>query len=268
MLPSDLLLNGVVVDDGLPVGVTNVFWTHVSGPDAVAFTNANTAVTVAKFTTAGTYILRITGSDSELAGFQDRTVIVVGSNLPPIIGGSGNQPPVAAAGPDRTVLTQRPVLLDGAAADDGLPAGAALQVNWSAVSGPDRVYFSDTRQPDTTASFNTPGIYVLRFGANDVELTGYDEVTFTVVPTTNEPPLVFAGLDLEVVRPNAAELFGLILDDGLPVGYPLIGTWSQLSGPGNVSFVQPSTTNAQPLALATFSAPGTHACASRPAIRN
>jgi RHS repeat-associated protein len=255
---NGLVLSGTVSDDGLPIGITNVFWTQISGPDAVRFTNANSAVTLARFTTAGTYVLRLTATDSELTSAQNRTITVTGSNLPPVIGGPRNQPPVVAAGPDRTVLTQRPVLLAGTATDDGLPLGSALHLDWSAVSGPDRVYFSDSRQPDATGSFNTPGSYVLRLSANDGELTAYDDVTFTVVAPTNEPPLVFAGLDVEIVRPNTAELVGVAMDDGLPVGYPLVSTWSKVSGPGAVAFVPASITNGQPLARATFDAPGNY----------
>src|SRR6185503_8464772 len=83
-LPNTLALNGSVSDDGLPVGITNVFWTQVSGPDAVTFSNANVAVTTARFTTAGAYVLRITATDTELTSGQDRTITVVGSNQPPV----------------------------------------------------------------------------------------------------------------------------------------------------------------------------------------
>lgn len=252
-LPNSVALNGSVSDDGLPAGITNVFWTQVSGPDAVTFSNANAAVTTARFTTAGTYVLRINATDTELTSAQDRTITVVGSNQPPVIGGGGNQPPAANAGPDRTVTTFSVVSLNGAATDDGLPAGNPLTVFWNAVSGPDRVYFADARQASTTVIFNTVGTYVLRLGVNDGELTGIDNVTFTVVSPTNTAPSVFAGPDLQVTRPDAAQLLGTVLDDGLPAGFPLSNFWSKVSGPGNVTF-SPNANNQ--LALASFSAAG------------
>ena len=77
------------------------------------------------------------------------------------------------------------------------------------VSGPDRVYFADSRQAITTASFNTPGSYVLRFAANDGQLSTVDEVTIAIASPTNRPPFVFAGFNLETtLRPAAAELWG------------------------------------------------------------
>ena len=121
------------------------------------------------------------------------------------------------------------------------------------VSGPDRVYFADSRQAITTGSLNTPGTYVLRFAANDGQLSAVDEVTIAIASPTNRPPFVFAGFNLETTRPAAAELWGTVLDDGLPAGYPLSVSWSKVSGPGSVAF-SPSANQA--LSSAVFGAPG------------
>src|SRR5207245_2830779 len=59
-------LNGSATDDGLP-GCTpfTVSWTQISGPSTVSFANANSAATTATFGALGTYVLRLTASDSQ-----------------------------------------------------------------------------------------------------------------------------------------------------------------------------------------------------------
>lgn len=240
-------------DDGRPVGVTNILWSFVSGPAPVAFSNATAVGTPVYFTTPGSYVLRMSISDTELTATTERTITVSGPAQPPF---TGNNAPSVNAGPDLTVVARRPFTLNGSASDDGLPAGSTLITSWSASNNVDRVYFDDARQPVTTAIINTPGTYILRLGATDTQFSLNDEVIVTVVAATNEPPLVSAGPDLEVTRPQAAQLFGAVSDDGLPLAAPLISTWSVVSGPGSVTLSPTSTTNAQPFSTATFNAPG------------
>src|SRR6202035_1833116 len=59
-------LTGSATDDGLPnpPGALTYSWTAVSGPGAVTFENANSSGTTATFSSAGSYTLRLTASDS------------------------------------------------------------------------------------------------------------------------------------------------------------------------------------------------------------
>lgn len=76
-LPNTAILNGTASDDGLPRGSTlEVSWSQVSGPAAVIFYDAFAATTTAIFTAPGTYVLRLTGSDSQLSASDNVTVIV------------------------------------------------------------------------------------------------------------------------------------------------------------------------------------------------
>lgn len=76
-LPNKGTLNGTATDDGLPLESTlAVTWTKVSGPGAVTFTNSHRAATVAGFGAAGTYVLRLSASDSALTTEDDVTVTV------------------------------------------------------------------------------------------------------------------------------------------------------------------------------------------------
>ena len=49
---------------------------EVSGPGTVTFANASAAVTSASFGAAGSYVLRLTASDSQLTGSDDVVVEV------------------------------------------------------------------------------------------------------------------------------------------------------------------------------------------------
>lgn len=69
----------------------------------------------------------------------------------------------------------------------------------------------------------------------------------------NQGPQVNAGHDLTVSLPGPAALQGSALDDGLPMPPGQLSvTWSVLSGPGTVSFGNPSSA----VTTATFTAPG------------
>jgi PKD repeat protein len=73
-------LNGSATDDGFPnpPGALTYGWTAVSGPGTVTFTDATAASTTATFSSAGSYTLRLTVSDSALSGSADLPVLVGG----------------------------------------------------------------------------------------------------------------------------------------------------------------------------------------------
>ena len=64
------IASGLVTDDGLPTGaaVTNG-WSRVSGPGTATFANAASPATTATFSQDGTYVLRLTASDTLLTAF-------------------------------------------------------------------------------------------------------------------------------------------------------------------------------------------------------
>jgi PA14 domain/K319L-like, PKD domain len=77
-LPSSATLSGSATDDGLPSPPAQLTrtWTKVSGPGTVTFANPSAASTTATFSAAGTYVLRLTASDSVLSSFDELTVTV------------------------------------------------------------------------------------------------------------------------------------------------------------------------------------------------
>ena len=76
-LPASASLAGSVTDDGLPAGgVLTALWSVVSGPGPVSYADATAPGTTASFTTAGQYVLRLTGSDGELSSSDTVAVSV------------------------------------------------------------------------------------------------------------------------------------------------------------------------------------------------
>ena len=77
-LPANTTLAGTATDDGLPSPPSQMTttWSRLSGPGTVTFANANALTTTATFSAAGTYVLRLTASDSVLTSTDDVSVVV------------------------------------------------------------------------------------------------------------------------------------------------------------------------------------------------
>ncbi len=243
-LPNSASLNGSVSDDGLPAGATlTTTWSKVSGPGNVTFANPNVTFTTASFSTAGTYVLRLTANDSQLSAGDDLTI-----NVNP-----QNQSPTVSAGLDQTITLPNLVTLNGNVSDDGLPAGSALASSWTKVSGPGTVTFTNPNAAVTNASFSVAGSYTLRLTSSDSQLSSSDDAVITVNPE-NHAPTIAAGPDQTITLPNAANLNGSVSDDGLPQGSSVSTVWSKVSGPGTVVFANPNVT----VTSASFSVAGSY----------
>ena len=240
LIPNDhpIGTKRIVTDDGLPAtGSLTTTWSKVSGPGDVVFANANAASTAATFAEAGVYVLRLTANDSELSSSDEVTITVEAANLAPVVN----------AGADQTVTLPNTASLSGSVTDDGKPVGATVTSTWSKVSGPGTVTFANAAAPSTTATFSIEGTYVLRLTADDTDYITSDTITIIVNPIPpNQVPTVNAGAD-QVINPPAttAALSGTVTDDGLPPNVSLTYQWTKVSGPGNVTFSNPTslTTN-------------------------
>jgi hypothetical protein len=105
-----------------------------------------------------------------------------------------NHAPVVNAGNDITIfLPQNTVTLQGSVVDDGLPSGAPVNIQWSALGGnAPQVIFASPYTAVTQASFSVPGVYLLQLSADDTQLSSAATVHVTVNPP-NQPPVVSAG---------------------------------------------------------------------------
>jgi hypothetical protein len=221
-----------------------MLWTKHSGPGSVAFANASSGPTSASFSTPGTYVLRLTASDGEFSIYDELTVTVNAA-------APTNLPPTVNAGADRSIQFGSTAILVGAVSDDGLPGPVTMA--WAKASGPGSVTFGSAANATTTANFSQPGTYVLRLSASDGQLSAQDEVIITVqAPTPNQAPTVAAGTDQTYQQGTAVPLGGTVTDDG-PAS-SVTSTWSKVSGPGSVVFVNANVSATQ----ASFSAPGVY----------
>ncbi|HUL80025.1 MAG TPA: FG-GAP-like repeat-containing protein, partial [Vicinamibacteria bacterium] len=184
-LPANTVtLMGSATDDGLPVGSTlSTTWSLVQGPAPVQLTNPLSPVTLAVFSAPGTYVLRLTASDTAYTVSADAVATVIPENTPPVV----------SAGPDQTLpFSTAPMALLGSVTDDGLPVGGVLRSAWILASGPAPVVFQNPASPQTTVAFDVPGVYVLRFTATDGALSSFADMTATVQAATpvGDPPKV------------------------------------------------------------------------------
>ncbi len=218
-LPASANLNGSATDDGLPnpPAALTYAWSKISGPGTVNFGDATKAVTTASFGAAGSYLLRLTASDSALTGTADVTLTVnaaapTGPQILPIadrsleLGARFQQVIQAVAGSNPALAYSLPTA----------PTGAGLVpaplIDW---------------QP--TAAQVGPHTFTARVvdGSNQAATT-----SFTVTVThTNHPP---------VLQPQA----NATLDIGSAFSRTLVGsdpdvgdvlTYSLLSGPSGMT---------------------------------
>ncbi|MDD4736389.1 MAG: right-handed parallel beta-helix repeat-containing protein [Kiritimatiellae bacterium] len=165
-----------------------------------------------------------------------------------------NEPPVVDAGLRQVITLPAVASLDATVVDDDLPM-TNVTYQWSFLSGPGSVSFGDDTAEDTTASFSTNGIYLLRLTADDGELTGRGDVQVTVgAEPVNQPPRVTLPDDNgDVTFPNGY-LNSDIDDDGMPTNLVLTMEWTVESAPGPVTIDSPSSEDS----AVTFTTNGTH----------
>jgi len=99
-----------------------------------------------------------------------------------------NLAPTVDAGSDLSVTLPNVASLNGTAWDDGLPnPPGELTLSWSLITGPDSVTFESMSSSSTTVSFPIAGVYILRFTADDSELSTEDDLIVTVLDSILPP---------------------------------------------------------------------------------
>jgi hypothetical protein len=162
-----------------------------------------------------------------------------------------NLAPQVIPGPAQSIALPNTASLSATITDDGLPTGA-LMGTWGQVSGPGSVTFnppgcSGSATPSasivlncpTTATFTASGDYIIGITGSDGSLSTASSLVVSVSAdgAQNQPPTVSAGPDQNVMLAGGAALHATYSDDGLPQppGQVTV-TWSQVSGPGTVTF--------------------------------
>jgi hypothetical protein len=128
----------------------------------------------------GTYSFGLRSASDNSAFYSSKE----GTNPPElVIQGTGgpvaNQAPQVNAGLDQSVGSGDIIDFDATVSDDGMPSNT-MTYNWSKISGPGNVTFSDASLVDTSALIFTAGSYVLQLEASDSALATSDQVTITI----------------------------------------------------------------------------------------
>jgi hypothetical protein len=140
-LGTTVRLDGSAADDGLPDPPATLVttWSNDSGPGTVAFGDSGALSTTATFSVVGTYVLRLTVSDSEFERSDTVSVEVIGRGTPnsvavPIAQGSDDAEERLSTGRMFLTGTDLELAVDGSNAqavglrftDVGVPAGAVV----------------------------------------------------------------------------------------------------------------------------------------------
>lgn len=154
-----------------------------------------------------------------------------------------NQAPVARTGSYRPALLGAVETLPATVTDDGLPLGIDPVLSWTVISEPlpGTVLFDDTSSNAPRVVFRAAGTYLLRFTADDGELSAHDDLTVLVLAPANQAPQVALGDDLSLSLDTPLNLRPSVADDELPAGRVLTHAWSLVSGPAAVLWGNPAS---------------------------
>ncbi|CAN5539928.1 hypothetical protein BH09VER1_BH09VER1_23980 [soil metagenome] len=112
----------------------------------------------------------------------------VSSGTTTLIVAAVNNPPLVSVGGGQSIVLPNTLSLTGVVTD--IDSGTSISLQWIKVSGTGTVTFSDTNALSTTATFSTPGQYVLRLAANDGKSTRSDSLVVMVNSSSATPPTV------------------------------------------------------------------------------
>ncbi|MCI0530126.1 MAG: PKD domain-containing protein, partial [Nitrospira sp.] len=163
-----------------------------------------------------------------------------------------NNPPVADAGPDQTVLVGDTVTLDGSGSTD--LDGDPLTYNWSLVSVPtgSLVILDDPTTVHPTFVVDLPGAYVVQLIVHDGKVDS--AVDIVIIAMINSAPVANAGPDQTVFVTDTVQLDGSGSSD--VDGDPLTFNWSLLSIPAGSLVTLSNPVDVQPFFV--VDKPGTY----------
>ena len=199
--------------------IVSYSWEQTSG-DQVALANSasvTTSFTAPEVDTSTNLDFQLTVTDDDGASATDTVIITV----------ENNEPPIADAGIDQTVVEGSSVTLDGSNSGDS--DGSIVSYSWEQVSG---LEIGLSNSATATASFTAPEVtsdttYQFQLTVTDDDgASATDTVSITV--ENNEPPIADAGEDQNVKISASVSLDGSDSDDsdGTIVSY----SWRQISG--------------------------------------
>ncbi|WPV65127.1 PKD domain-containing protein [Chitinophaga sp. LS1] len=223
-LTITLPTNSTTLDGSTSTGtITTYAWTQTSGPSTATLSSTSTAKITASNLVAGTYVFKLTVSNS--AGSSSQTVTVVVNPATPVAA-------VAAFSITLTLPTNS-TTLDGSSS-----TGTITSYTWAQTSGPSTATLSSTSTAKITASNLIAGTYVFTLTVKNT--TGSSSKTVTVVvnaATTAAPVAAVASASLSITLPTNSTA----LDGSSSTGTITSYTWAQTSGPSTATLSSTST---------------------------
>jgi hypothetical protein len=178
-------------------------WSQVSGPGTVTFGVATALSTTATADAYGTYVVRWTEENNACSDFDEVTINYYES-------------PVSDAGSGGDACSQSFLFSAVPSVGSG---------TWTQESGPGVTVFNNDNSPNATGTVNVYGTYVYRWTELNGVCSDFAEVTvnYYAPPTAS---ITLGGGDVCGLSQNVTA----VLSTGTG------GTWSQVSGPGTVTF--------------------------------
>lgn len=205
-------------DDGT---IASYAWSKVSGTGS-NITTPTQATTSINSLTEGTYIFRLTVTDDD--GASDLNDVVVR-----VVSATANIPPIANAGPDRTVFLPTTTLILSASADDD---GSITAYNWVKLAGPAVTLINPT-ELNLSMKDLVLGEYTFQLNVTDnSDASVFDVMRVQVLPESFTPPSVDAGEDQQIVLADGETTASTTLD-GTATALAGIAstTWTKTVGP-------------------------------------
>jgi len=193
-------------------------------------------------------------SDGTTAGDADgATAGAVGGSTEGATMGTTEIAPVARAPSNAQITLSDTLELDGSVTLNGLASDLPV-ILWQKLIGPGVANFTDNQSASSTVQFDAVGTYELELSATYEGLVSSDTMQVVVSSDiVNQAPVVNAGSDATLEFDEVLNLTAVVDDDGLP-NDTLAGQWSKVSGPGSVTFGEPSAKNT----TATFNLSGVY----------
>ena len=210
--------------------ISYIKWEKIQGPSSYHIANPNHANTKITQLKAGTYTFRLTVKDRKgLSDFDDVKIIV-------------NAPPVANAGPDRTIsLPQTEAWVTGGASADKDQGDYISYIKWEKIQGPSSYHIANPNHANTKITQLKAGTYTFRLTVRDGKgAVDHDEVKITV----NAPPVANAGPDRTISLPQTeAWVTGGASADKDQGDYISYIKWEKIKGPSSYRIANPNHAN-------------------------
>jgi gliding motility-associated-like protein len=200
-------------------GVVTYAWTKLSGPAATLVNPGLPTLSVTGLV-QGTYVFRLVVTDNEASIDADEVTVIVNAL-------GTNQPPLANAGPDQSVILPTNIaILEGSGSDND---GSIATYAWLKVSGP-AITLGATNGANMTVTGLIEGTYVFRLTVTDNGgASHFDEATVTVIASeTNAAPVVSAGADITIFEPETSASLDATANDADGTVATIL--WTQIGG--------------------------------------